>query len=151
MFLFLPFQLLQAAEHSRGLAGGLLLRRVRQVQRLSHGAARAQPGGPIRHLRPQVLTQNRLAHRHTDAPPDGVRPLQASHLPRRQAGKLSDRPNVVATRQDDPHRRLRAGQILRRRRHQQAHSVPRAQEPHWHRKIHEHQHPSGNSFVQLGP
>ena len=42
--------------------------------------ARAVVGGPLRHLRPQVLAEDGADARHPAAPPARVRPLQAPHL-----------------------------------------------------------------------
>ncbi|KAI2587748.1 casein kinase 1 gamma 2, partial [Homo sapiens] len=127
----------------RGRPSGLLLRSVREVQRHGAGAAGAQPGGPVRPVRPDLHAQDGADDRHPADHAHGVCAHQEPNLPGREARELPGGPPGDQAAACHPHHRLRAGQGVHRPRDQEAHPVPRAQEPDGHGALHEHQHAPG--------
>lgn len=151
----------------RGSSASVLLRTVRKVQRARPGTPRAESGGFVWSLREEVHSEDRSDDRHPTCKftvvlsrtspvrvlmlgrifdrrsdfKDGVRPLEAFDLQRREARKLSHRKADLEEEANHPHHRLWTGKGIYRSRHPQAHSVQGTQESHWNCSIHEHQHP----------
>ena len=67
---------------------------MRQVQRAGDGTVGSLFGGPLRHLRKEVLAEDGADGGHPTPTPDGIRPRKAFDLQGRQTGELPHRQDV---------------------------------------------------------
>lgn len=142
-------------------APGVLLWARGSAQHPRDRLAWPELGGPVRHVRPQVLDQDGRHDRQADGlslfEPDTREavltsiladltsaddPREEPDLPRHQARQLPDRPSGHEERQPGLCRRLWHGQAVPGPQDEAAHPVPRAKELERHGALHEHQHAS---------